>query len=61
MAIIIPQERTTLEIQKLQDGGYLVCEGFRGSQHFTGLLFACTDIGEALTYIRNSLEPKPSR
>lgn len=51
-----------LNIEKMQDGGFVVFEGRRsigGGDPYTscGPLFACTTIGEALEFIKGRLAP----
>jgi hypothetical protein len=52
-------EQTMLRIERLPDGGFVVSEAsaVRETPYFYGPLFACTDIGEALAYIRKALDP----
>lgn len=58
MAIIFPE---TLQIHKMQDGGYVVGGG-RSDYDGLGnrMLFASTSVDEALDYIKKRLELAPS-
>jgi hypothetical protein len=53
-----------LEIRKLPEGGYAVGEGrsFANEGHFREpFLFACTNISEALAYMKKKLEAAPPK
>jgi hypothetical protein len=57
MAITIPPTNA-LSILRLPDGGFVVHEGVSPNDdygRFRGPLFGCTDIGEALIYVRRKL------
>jgi predicted enzyme related to lactoylglutathione lyase len=48
-----------LSIRRVQDGGFLVAAGFHHAGFTIPILFACTDIDEALKYVkRNLTQPK---
>lgn len=54
------QEKIVLEIRKMPDGGFIVGDGYSRDGLFTQMLFASTDIGEALSYIRQAMKtPTP--
>lgn len=48
---------TSLVIHKMSDGGYTVGEEIRGDRFYSGPLFACSEIGEALAFIKKTLNP----
>lgn len=50
------ENKTLLQIQRMPDGGFVVGNGYR-PEMFSSMLFASTDIGEALTYIRTAMMP----
>jgi hypothetical protein len=46
-----------LSIRRLQDGGFLVTQVYRGNGYMDPALFACTTIDEALKYVKRNLTP----
>lgn len=54
MGHLLPTENTELTVSKLRDGGYVV-RHVPHRESFLTELFACTDLDEALAYIRGQL------
>ncbi|MCA6114261.1 hypothetical protein J6524_04870 [Bradyrhizobium sp. WSM 1738] len=48
-----------LTIEAMPEGGFVVNEGYRPSEphRYCAMLFACSDIGEALNFVRGKLAP----